>query len=207
MRCGIALSSTLMLPQPIQRLVSALRKLPGMGPKSAERLAFHFLKQPKALIEELVESLQQLKEKAMLCERCCSVSQQRICDLCQNPNRDQRQICVVEEAMDVFALEYTGAYKGLYHVLHGALSPLDQVGPEKLTIDRLMKRVEQESVQELILATNPTVTGEATAMYLSRLVKPRGIRVTHLAQGLPMGGHLEFADPDTLRKAMTGRRE
>lgn len=196
-----------MIPQQIKRLVDCFRKLPGIGPKSAERLAFHLLKQPGSQLTEFAQAFLELRQGITLCSRCCHLSSGNLCVLCENSSRDQSQVCIVEESRDVFVLENTGVYKGLYHVLHGAISPLDGIGPEKLTIERLLKRFSSENIQEIILATNPTVSGEATAAHLSRLLKPRGIRVTHLAQGIPMGGVLEFADPDTLRTAIRARRE
>lgn len=196
-----------MLPDQVQRLIQAFHKLPGIGPKSAERLAFYLLKQPDDKVLDFAQALAGLKEGIQYCDRCCNLSEAAQCKICDTLTRDQHQVCIVEEPMDVFVLENTGAYKGLYHVLQGAISPLDGVGPDQLTIDRLMRRFEEESIEEVILATNPTVTGEATAVYLSRQLQQRSIRVTHLAQGLPMGGQLEFADPDTLKRALQGRRE
>ena len=195
-----------MLPEPIHRLIQAFNRLPGVGPKSAERLTFYLLKQPDDRILELSEAVGMLKQGVEYCQRCCNLSEAAICRICDNASRDQQQICVVEEPMDVFVLESTGAYKGLYHVLQGALSPLDGVGPEQLTVDKLMARLDDEPVEELIVATNPTVTGEATSVYLGRQLVHRSLRITHLAQGLPMGGQLEFADPDTLKRALQGRR-
>lgn len=196
-----------MLPTQIQRVIQELSKLPGIGPKSAERLAFHLLKKPKDHVGQLAEAIANLKEGIKYCQKCCNLSDRDVCRICDNESRDNHQICIVEEPMDVFALENSGAYKGLYHVLHGAISPLDGVGPDQLTIDSLMKRLEEGGCEEIILATNPNVTGEATSIYLSRLLRPRSLRITHLAQGLPMGGELEFADPDTLKRAIVGRRE
>lgn len=185
----------------------AFRKLPGIGPKSAERLTFYLLKSSDQRREELARSLFDLKKNIMLCDRCSNWSEKNLCAICSNLTRDQHQICIVEEPLDVIALESSGAYKGLYHVLHGALSPLDSIGPDELTIHHLLQRLETEPITEIIFGTNPTVTGEATAVYLSGQMKVRGIRMTHLAQGLPMGGSLEFADPDTLKRAILGRRE
>lgn len=195
-----------MLPEQIQRLIHAFHRLPGIGPKSAERLAFYLLKQPDETVLDLSQAVSGLKEGIQYCNRCCNLSENITCRICDNLSRDQHQVCVVEEPMDVFVLESTGAYKGLYHVLQGAISPMDGVGPEQLTINRLMSRFDEEPIEELILATNPTVTGEATSVYLSRQVQQRSLKVTHLAQGLPMGGQLEFADPDTLKRAIQGRR-
>lgn len=196
-----------MIPKQIQRVIQEFSRLPGIGPKSAERLAFFLLKRSSDQVHQLADALAKLREGIVFCKRCCNISDQEVCRLCDDATRDQRQICVVEEPTDVFALEQSGAYKGLYHVLQGAISPLDGIGPEQLTIQQLMTRVESEPIEEVIMATDPTVTGEATAMYLSRLLKPRSLRVTHLAQGIPMGGHLEFADQDTLRRAILGRRD
>jgi len=196
-----------MLPSQIQRLIKELSRLPGIGPKSAERLTFYLLKQPNEQGQQLAEALANLKIGIVFCEKCCNLSEKTICRICDNLSREQQQVCVVEDPMDVFALEATGAYKGLYHVLHGAISPLDGIGPERLTIGQLEKRLDGKTIEEIILATNPTVTGEATAVYISRVLRPRSIRITHLAQGLPMGGQLEFADQDTLKRAIVGRRE
>jgi recombination protein RecR len=196
-----------MLPEQVQRLIQAFHRLPSIGPKSAERLAFYLLKQDDEKVLDLAQAVAGLKEGIQYCERCCNLSEKAICRICDTLTRDQHQVCVVEEPMDVFVLESTGAYKGLYHVLQGAISPLDGVGPEQLTIDKLMNRFDEEKIEEIILATNPTVTGEATSVYLSRQLSQRSLRVTHLAQGLPMGGQLEFADPDTLKRALQGRRE
>lgn len=196
-----------MIPKQIQRVIQEFSRLPGIGPKSAERLTFFLLKRSSDQVHQLADALAKLREGIVFCKRCCNISDQEVCRLCDDATRDQRQICVVEEPTDVFALEQSGAYKGLYHVLQGAISPLDGIGPEQLTIQQLMTRVETEQTEEVIMATDPTVTGEATAMYLSRLLKPRSLRVTHLAQGIPMGGHLEFADQDTLRRAILGRRD
>lgn len=196
-----------MLPAQIQRAIKEFSRLPGVGPKSAERLTFYLLKQPSEQVQQLAESLNLLKNSLVFCDRCCNYSEKVTCQICDNLSREREQVCIVEDPMDVFALENTGAYKGLYHVLHGAISPLDGVGPERLTIEQLMKRLDTETVTEIILATNPTVTGEATAVYISRLLKTRSLRITHLAQGIPMGGQLEFADQDTLKRALLGRRE
>lgn len=196
-----------MLPDQIQHLIQEFSRLPGIGPKSAERLTFFLLKQETGQSQQLADALAALKEGIVSCERCCNISNQTVCQICDNEGRDQQQVCVVEDPMDVFVLENTGAYKGLYHVLQGAISPLDGVGPEQLTIQQLMTRLDREPIEEVILATNPTVTGEATSVYITRQLRPRSLRVTHLAQGLPMGGELEFADHDTLKRALRGRQE
>ena len=196
-----------MIPEQIQRAIQELSKLPGIGPRSAERLTYYLLKQSDDKSKNLAEALFNLKEGIVYCDKCSNISGQKVCKICDDLTRESKIICVVEEPMDVFALENTGAYKGMYHVLHGAISPLDGIGPEQLTINNLLERLDKDEVEEVILATNSTVIGEATSVYLSRLLKPRAIKVTHLAQGLPMGGELEFADPDTLKRALSGRNE
>ncbi|MDP3976310.1 MAG: recombination mediator RecR [bacterium] len=196
-----------MLPKQIKRLIEELNKLPGIGPKSAERLTFYLLQKDHGRLQALAEAVAGLKQGLRFCQRCCNLSEQETCNICEHPGRERQTLCLVESPMDVFVLEETGVYKGIYHVLHGAISPLDGVGPEHLTIAQLLKRFEQETFAEIILATNPTVTGEATAAHVSRLLQPRGIRITHLAQGIPMGGQIEFADQDTLKRALNGRRE
>ncbi len=195
-----------MLPIQIKRLIEAFGRLPGIGPRSAERLTFYLLKQPDNRLQELSQSVEGLKDGLQYCKRCCNISEKEVCRICDNPSRDQQQICIVEDILDVMALESSGSFTGLYHVLHGALSPLDNIGPEQLTIHQLTKRLDAEPIEEIIFATNPTVTGEATASYITRQLEHRSIRLTHLAQGIPMGGHLEFTDPDTLKRAMVGRR-
>ncbi|MDF2379130.1 MAG: recombination mediator RecR [Candidatus Gracilibacteria bacterium] len=196
-----------MLPDQIKTAIEQLSKLPGIGPKSAERLVFYLFQRDDSHVKDLANALSNLKEGIVYCERCCNLSESTLCGVCESPGRDQNTVCIVENPMDVFVLESTGAYKGLYHVLHGAISPLDGIGPEQLTVHQLNQRFEKEEIEEIVLATNPTVTGEATAVYISRQLNPRSIRITHLAQGLPMGGQLEFADPDTLKRAIQGRRE
>jgi recombination protein RecR len=196
-----------MTPDPLNRLVAQLSKLPGIGEKTAQRLAFHILRAPPEYATDLVAALQEVKTKVRLCDRCFSLTEAQLCGFCTDPRRDERQLCVVEGIADLMALEKTREYKGRYHVLHGVLSPLDGVGPEQLRIQELLVRLEDGKVEEVIVATNPDVEGEATALYLMKLLKPMGIRVTRLAQGLPMGGDLEFADQATLARALSGRRE
>ena len=196
-----------MLPPNLSRLITHLKKLPSVGPKSAERIAFYLLKSSDTVIQEFSAALLALKKDMGFCERCSNWSEGKLCFICDNPSRDSGLLCIVEEATDLFALEAAGVYQGLYHVLHGALSPLDGITAEHLTIEPLMRRVEREKISEVIFATNPTVTGEATAVYISQQLKPKGLRMSRLAQGIPMGGSLEFADHDTLRKAFLGRRE
>jgi recombination protein RecR len=204
-----------MLPKNIKTLIEELSRLPGIGPKSAERLAFYLLNRVKGQLMGLGQAIMNVKEGLQYCERCQNISENIVCVICSNESRDSRSICVVENPMDVFALEGSGAYKGLYHVLHGAISPMDGVGPDDLKIRELVGRANDPGADEVILATNPTMTGEATAAYLMRQLAgirsagsgQGGVRVTRLAQGLPMGGELEFADMDTLKRAMLNRRE
>ena len=193
--------------KPVARLIEELSRLPGIGPKTASRLTFYLLRAPDEQVRALAEALRNLKEQIVYCERCYNIADTSPCAICSDPARDHRTICVVEEPLDVMALERTGSYKGVYHVLHGAISPVDGVGPGDLRIDELMARLRTEDVQEVIIATNPNLEGEATAMYLERLIKPLGIRVTRPAYGLPVGGDLEYADEVTLSRALEGRRE
>jgi recombination protein RecR len=188
-------------------LLGALSPLEGIGPKTAQRLTFFLLKRPADEVRELAESLVAVKERIVSCSTCFNVTDQDPCRICSDPARDSRLLCVVEEPNDLLAMERTGEYKGLYHVLLGALSPLDGIGPEDLRVRELLARLEQDRVEEVILATNPSVEGEATAIYLARLLKPLGMRITRIARGLPVGGDLEYADEVTLSKAMEGRRE
>jgi recombination protein RecR len=196
-----------MTPDPINRLVAQLAKLPGIGEKTAQRLAFHILRSPSEYAVELARALEELVEKVHLCPRCFSLTEAELCGFCTDARREDRVLCVVEGIADQMALERTREFKGRYHVLHGVLSPLDGVGPEQLRVKELLNRLGDGQVEEVIVATNPDIEGEATALYLMRLLKPMGIRVTRLAQGLPMGGDLEFADQATLAKALSGRRE
>ena len=196
-----------MTPEPLNRLVAALAKLPGIGEKTAQRLAFHILRSPPELAEEIARAVAEVKEKVGLCARCFSLTDEETCAICRDERRESRAICVVEGIADLLALEKTREYKGRYHVLHGVLSPLEGVGPEQLRIQELLARLGDGKVEEVILATNPDVEGEATALYLTRLIRPTGLRVTRLAQGLPMGGDLEYADQATLARALVGRRE
>jgi recombination protein RecR len=194
-------------PEPVARLIDALQRLPGIGPKTAQRLAFFLLKRPADEVGALAESLTQLKALIVHCQVCFNVTQDDPCRICRDPRRDGRILCVVEEPNDLLALEKTGEFRGRYHVLLGALSPLDGVGPEDLKVRELLVRLERESVEEIILATNPSVEGEATAIYLAKLLKPFALRITRIARGLPVGGDLEYADEITLSKALEGRRE
>ncbi|RME43758.1 MAG: recombination protein RecR [Chloroflexi bacterium] len=193
--------------KPISRLIDEFSRLPGIGPKTASRLAFYLLRAPEEQALSLAEALRDLKEQVVYCERCCNIADRSPCSICASHERDQSTICVVEEPLDVMALERMHEYKGVYHVLHGAISPVEGIGPADLRIDELMQRLRRDPVNEVILATNPNLEGEATAMYLERLIKPLGIRVTRPAYGLPVGGDLEYADEVTLARALEGRRE
>jgi len=196
-----------MTPDPLNRHVAQLSKLPGIGEKTAQRLAFYILRAPPEYAVELITALQEVKSKVRLCNRCFALTEGQLCGFCTDPRRDDRLLCVVEGIADLMALEKTREFKGRYHVLHGVLSPLEGIGPEQLRIQELLVRLEDGKVEEVIVATNPDVEGEATALYLMKLLKPMGLRVTRLAQGLPMGGDLEFADQATLARALSGRRE
>ena len=195
------------LPAPLARLIQELVKLPGIGEKTATRLAFHLLRTDRRDVEALAEALTKMREGTRLCSVCLGLTADDPCVLCSDPQRDAGAICVVERPADLIALERSGQFKGRYHVLHGCLAPLDGVGPEELRIAELLRRLEDGSVREVVIATNPTVEGEATALYLSRLIKPLNVRVTRIAHGLPMGADVEYADTMTLGKALEGRRE
>jgi recombination protein RecR len=194
-------------PEPVARLIDALQRLPGIGPRSAQRLTFFLLKRPVDEVRELAESLLSVKSNIVHCGCCFNVTDADPCRICADPARDARTLCVVEEPNDLLAMERTGEFRGRYHVLLGALSPLDGIGPEDLKMRELFQRLETEPVEEIILATNPNVEGEATAIYLAKLLKPLGVRLTRIARGLPVGGDLEYADQVTLSKALEGRRE
>ncbi len=191
----------------LQELISALNKLPGIGPKTAQRLAFYILKSSKEDAVGLSDSIVRARERLKYCSVCGSITEKDPCDYCQSPGRDKSVICVVELPQDIFVIEKTRGFKGVYHVLMGALSPLDGVGPDDLKIKQLLERIKKGGVKEIIVATNPNVEGEATAMYLSRLIHPLNIKVTRLAHGIPMGGDLEYADEVTLAMALEGRTE
>ena len=199
----------MILPAPLQDLINALARLPGIGPKTASRLAFFLLNAPEDLSNDLAEALQTLKTGTARCQTCFHITSagRQQCEICASPERESSLICVVEEPLDVIALERTGGYQGRYHVLHGALSPIEGIGPEDLKIAELLERVQDEQVSEIILATNPSMEGDATAMYLSQHLTRLGLRVTRLARGLPVGGDLEYADQSTLLRALSGRQE
>ncbi len=187
------------------RLIEQLQKLPGIGPKNAQRLALHIIKRPEKEVENLAEAILNAKRKIGFCQRCFHLTSDTICEICRNPHRDQTTICVVADSKDVIAIEKTREYQGLYHVLGGVISPMDGIGPEQLHIKQLIQRVNQEKTAEVILAINPTVEGETTTLYIAKLLKPF-TKVTRIAFGLPVGGDLEYADEITLAKALEGRR-
>ncbi len=194
-------------PVSISRLIDAFASLPGIGEKTATRLVFHLVRSPGNSSRELGEAAQNLKEDLCLCERCKNIATSNTCGICEDTERDSQKICVVEEALDVLAFEKAGAWKGSYHVLHGVLNPLDGIGPESLTITDLLKRVESGGVEEIILAMNPSIEGEATAMYITKQLQPFQTKITRLARGLPTGSELSYADEVTLAAALQGRRE
>lgn len=193
--------------EPVARLIDEFNRLPGIGPKTAQRLTYFLLRAPTDQVHALADALIRMKERTIFCSTCFNITETDPCSVCQNAERDRRTICVVEEPLDILALERTRAYRGLYHVLHGAISPVDGIGPEDLRIRELLMRVNQDKVSEVLLATNPNLEGEVTAEYLHAQLKPSGARVTRLARGLPTGGDLEYADEVTLTRALEGRRE
>lgn len=192
---------------PLNELINQFSRLPGIGKKTAQRLAYSIIEQPPERAKQFAEALINAREKIHLCKVCQTLTDKDICDFCSDEKRDRTTVCVVEDPRDVMAFERTREYKGVYHVLHGVISPLDGVGPEQLKLKELMARLSSSEVKEIIMATNPTVEGEATASYISRLVKPMGIKVTRLAYGIPVGGDLEYADEYTLARALEGRNE
>jgi recombination protein RecR len=199
------------LIEPVARLIEAFSRLPGVGPKTAQRLTFHLLRAPETEARALAAALIAVREQVVFCERCFNISEQPVCDICADPGRDVSRLCVVEDPLDVLALERTGEFKGLYHVLHGAISPIDGVGPERLKIRQLLERAEEaqtagERFEEVVIATNPTLEGEATAMYLAERLESFVGSVTRIARGLPVGGDLEYADEVTLIRALQGRQ-
>lgn len=194
-------------PEPIAKLIDAFGRLPGIGQKTAARLAFHVLRMKEDDVIDFAKALVNVKRNLHYCSVCCNITDIDPCRICQDKQRDVSVICVVQESKDLVAMERTKEYQGMYHVLQGAISPMEGIGPDEIRVAELLKRLSDERVQEMILATNPNIEGEATAMYLSRLVKPFGIKVTRIAHGLPVGGDLEYADEVTLSKALEGRRE
>jgi recombination protein RecR len=191
----------------MQTLIDELGRLPGIGPKSAQRIAFYLLKVDATDAKRLARAIEDAKDRVTWCRRCFNISEGELCAFCLDERRDHHLVCVVEEPRDIVALERTGEYRGRYHVLQGAISPIEGVGPEQLRIKELLARISDEEITEVILATNPNIEGEATAMYLARLLKPAGLKVTRIASGLPVGGDLEYADEVTLGRALEGRRE
>lgn len=199
----------MLLPEPIQNLINALERLPGIGPKSASRLAFYFLRADESLSSELAEALTGLKDKIAFCSECFNITDagRELCEICENPKRDASIICVLEDALDVLALERMGAYQGRYHVLQGVLNPIEGIGPDDIKIRSLIERVARGGIREVILATNPSMEGDTTALYISQRLASLDVSVTRLARGLPMGGDLEYADQSTLLRALQGRQE
>ncbi len=195
------------IPSSVANLISALEKLPGIGPKSAERLTYHLLHAPKEYSEELAGTIRELKEKTVACSACYNIAEKNPCDVCSDSGRDKSLIMIVEEPLDILALEKSRAYSGLYHVLGGAISPLQGIGPEHLRIKELLPRLRNGHIKEVILATNTSVEGESTAMYIQKLISPINVKVTRIARGLPVGADLEYADEVTLSRAIEGRRE
>jgi len=192
---------------PVQDLIDELGRLPGVGPKSAQRIAFHLLKLPKEDAVRLATTITVAKERVSFCQTCFNISEGDRCGICNDDRRDSSVVCVVEEPRDIVAVEKTGEFKGRYHVLQGAISPIEGIGPDQLRVKELLARLEPEGIEEVILCTNPNIEGEATAMYLGRLMKPLGLKVTRIASGLPVGGDLEYAGELTLGRALEGRRE
>ena len=188
-------------------LVEELKKLPGIGQKTAERLSFFVMRGPAERALKLSQAIQNIKEKIILCSQCHGITEKDPCDICRDPGRDQSQICVVEEPYDVYVLENVGQYQGVYHVLMGVVSPLDGIGPSELTIDALKEKIEKGNVKEVILATNPDMEGESTAVYIAKVLKPHSVKVTRIARGLPIGSDIEYADSVTLMKSLEGRSE
>lgn len=197
------------LPEPVQNLVDAFSRLPGIGPKTASRLTFYLLRAPEELALSLSQALNGIKQDTSLCEVCFNITlrDRPICEICSSDQRDRQILCVVEEPLDVLAIEKTAGFNGLYHVLHGVLSPIEGIGPEDLKVAELIDRLQVGNFEEVILATNPSMEGDATAMYLNERITPLGIRVTRLARGLPIGGDLEYADQNTLLRALAGRQK
>lgn len=192
---------------PLVKLITEFSRLPGIGPKSAQRLAFYLVNQPPEVAKKLANAILEAREKTIRCPICHNITDKKPCSICSDFKRNQEIICVVEQPKDVLAMERNNIFKGIYHVLHGCISPMDGIGPNDLTIKDLIKRAKKDTIKEIVLATNPTVEGDATAIYLSRLLEPLNIKVTRLARGLPMGASLEYADEITLSKALEGRRE
>ncbi|MCZ6484403.1 MAG: recombination mediator RecR [Acidobacteria bacterium] len=192
---------------PVQRLIEEFKKLPGIGPKSAQRLVFHLIRRPNEDCQKLAEAVSHLKANLVLCSTCNNITEVDPCRICSNSNRDPKVICVVEEPFNILSIEKTGVYNGHYHVLHGAISPIDGIGPDDLKLENLFDRLKEKIVEEVIVATNPTSQGESTALYLSKLIKPLDIKVSRIASGIPVGADLEYTDTVTLSRALSGRQE
>ena len=192
---------------PVAQLVEEFHKLPGIGPKTAQRLTYYLVRMPHEQAQALAEAIMRVKDRIALCSHCYNITESDPCGICDNPNRDRSKVCVVEEALDVLALEKTNSYRGLYHILHGVISPMNGIGPEDLKIQPLLHRISIGDIKEVILATNPNLEGEATSMYIHRLIAPIGVTVTRLARGLPVGGDLEYADELTLGRAIEERQQ
>lgn len=194
------------IPKPVQNLIESFERLPGIGPKTAQRLTFYLLHAPIEEAQMLAKSATDMKEKIVICSICFNIGEKDPCHICSDPNRDKEVLAIVEDPLDILSMERAG-FKGLYHVLHGVIAPLENIGPDELHIREILPRLKDGTIKEIILATNPTMEGEATAMYIQRLISPLGIKITRLARGLPVGGDLEYADETTLSRALEGRRE
>ncbi len=195
------------IPKNIEKTIEEFSKLPGIGPKSAERLTFYLLRKPDENVEQFGEVIKKLKEGIKYCEVCKNLATEDMCSICNDQNRDQSEICIVEDPLDLIALEKANEYKGVYHVLHGIISPVEGIGPDELTITELIERVKKGGIKEIIIALNPSMEGEATAAYITRYIKPLEVKITRIARGIPVGGNLEYADSQTLKRALEGRME
>lgn len=195
------------VPKSVAELIEVFETLPGIGPKTAARLTYYLLHAPEAISQRLSEASGSLKATTKICSICQNITEHDPCEICEDPNRDQTLLCVLEDPLDVWAVEKSGSFQGLYHVLHGVIAPLDNIGPEELKIGELLKRFHDDKIKEVVLATNPSMEGEATAMYIQRLIKPLGIKTTRIARGIPIGAELEYADDVTLRRAFEGRKD
>jgi recombination protein RecR len=191
----------------VKNLINEFRKLPGIGPKSAKRIVFYLLKLSHSDITKLSQALVEMKEKVKICKYCYNLTEEDVCSICRDQSRDKKKICIVEEVSDLIIIEKTGEYKGLYHILGGLLSPIENIGPKEIRIPMLLERIKNDNTEEVIMALNPTVEGESTAMYLKKILSPLGVKVTKLASGLPVGGDLEYADEVTIGRAISDRRE
>ncbi|OGD90912.1 recombination protein RecR [Candidatus Curtissbacteria bacterium RIFCSPHIGHO2_02_FULL_40_17] len=195
------------VPKSVASLIEAFETLPGIGPKTAARLTYYLLHAPDGVAQKLAEAAGEVKTKTKICAVCQNITEVDPCEVCEDPSRDQSIICVVEDPLDVWAIEKSGSFNGIYHVLHGVIAPLDNIGPEELKISELLKRLKGHEIRELIMATNPSMEGEATAMYIQRLIKPLGLKITRIARGIPIGAEIEYADEVTVRRALEGRKE